>query len=266
MHLCLFEDDHVNHLLPLVATRAVYDLRLGMRTLLETTRDAFGLPPTVLHARRLIDAVTAQEHNLPTGSLPDDTDVLFVNGRFIAEEGGVLDQLRQAARVGEPARVFVQDDVVVAAWMPAATRRPALTDAVTRAAFEGMPEESVAGARFISRLWHLIDEIHPALMRDFAARTQGLDLDSHAGVDIHPRAVLDGSPIYVAPGARIRPGAVLNAEDGPIFIDADAVVMEQAVVIGPAYVGRKAQVKIGAIVEGSAIGRCVRPAARSRRA
>ena len=81
MHLCLFEDDQVNHLLPLVATRAVYDLRLGIRTLLETIREAFGLPPTVLHARPLIDAVTAQEHTLPTGRIPDGVDVLFVNGR-----------------------------------------------------------------------------------------------------------------------------------------------------------------------------------------
>ena len=254
MHLCLFEDDQVDHLLPLVATRAVYDLRLGIRTLLETTRDAFGTPPTGLHARPLIDAVTAQEHGLPVGRFPDGAAVLFVNGRFIAEDGEVLERLRQAARPGEPARVFVQDDDVVAAWIPNASTHLLQTDAVTRATFDGVPQETVVGARFISRLWHLIDEIHPALERDFAARTHGLDLHDRAGADIHERAVVGDGPIYVAPGARIRPGAILNAEDGPIFIDADAVIMEQAVVIGPAYIGKKAQVKIGAIIEGSAIG------------
>ena len=254
MHLCLFEDDQIDHLLPLVATRAVYDLRLGIRTLLETSREAFGLPPTVLHARPLIDAVASEEHNLPTGTLPDGADVLFVNGRFIAEDGEVLERLQQAAHPGEPARVFVQEGDVVAAWIPGATSPLLQTPALTRATFEGVPEEPVEGARLISRLWHLIDEIHPALERDIAARTQGLDLHNRTGARIHDRAVLDGGPIYIAPGARIRPGAVLNAEDGPIFIDEGAIVMEQAVVTGPAYIGTYAQIKIGAIIEGSVIG------------
>lgn len=254
MHLCLFEDDQVSHLLPLTATRAVYDLRLGIRTLLETTRDAFDAPPMRLHARSFIDAVTAQENGLPAGPFPDDADVLFVNGRFIAEEGDLLDRLRRAGRPGEPARVFVQGEDVIAAWTPGASSRLTQTDAVTRATFDGLAEESVEGARLISRLWHLIDEIHPALARDFAACTKGLDLRARAGVALHPSAVLVGSDLYVAPGATISPGAVLNAEDGPVFIDAGARVMEQAVVTGPAYVGKHARVKIGGSVEGSVVG------------
>ncbi len=254
MHLCLFEDDQVNHLLPLVATRAVYDLRLGIRTLLETTREAFSTPETVLHARPLIDTVASEEHSLPTGPLPDGADVLFVNGRYIAEEGDVLERLRQAAHPNEPARVFVQGDAVVAAWVPDAASLRIDTPALTRATFEGLPEEAITGARFISRLWHLIDEIHPALIRDIAVRTHDRTLADHAGATIHDRAVLDGDAIYIAPGVRIRPGAVLNAEDGPIFVDEGALIMEQAVVTGPAYIGKRAQIKIGAIIEGSAIG------------
>ena len=254
MHLCLFEDDQVTHLKPLTATRAVYDLRLGIRTLLETTRDAFGTPPTLLHARPLIDRVTAQEHDLPTGRIPDGADVLFVNGRFIAEEGDLLERLRQAARHGEPGRVFVQGEDVIAAWAPGTTSRRVQADAVTQATFDDLPEETVEGARLISRLWHLIDEIHPALVRDFAARTKGIDLGEPSGAAIHASAVLIGSDIYLAPDATISPGAILNAEDGPIFIDAGATVMEQAVVTGPAYVGKKSRIKIGGNIEGCAIG------------
>ena len=254
MHLCLFEDDQVTHLNPLTATRAVYDLRLGIRTLLETTREAFGTPPTLLHARPLIDRMTAQENNLPTGAIPDGADVLFVNGRFIAEEGALLERLRHAARDGEPARVFVQGDDVIAAWVPGASSRLVQADTVTRATFDDLPEETVSEARLISRLWHLIDEIHPALVRDFAARTKGIDLGEPSGAAIHASAVLIGSEIYLAPDATISPGAILNAEDGPIFIDAGATVMEQAVVTGPAYVGKNSRIKIGGNIEGCAIG------------
>lgn len=254
MHLCLFEDDQVHHLLPLTATRAVYDLRLGIRTLLETTREAFGLPPTLLHARPLIDAVAAQENDLPVHTIPEGADVLFVNGRFIAEESAVLDRLRAAAHPQEPARVLVQGDDVIAAWVPNAATRPMPTGRVTRATFGDLPEESVDGARLIGRLWHLIDEIEPALERDFAARTAGGDLQDRSGATIHDSALLSDGPLYIAPGATIRPGAILNAEEGPIYIDEGAVVMEQAVVIGPAYIGPRAQIKINGIIEGSVIG------------
>ena len=54
MILCLFEDDKVPHLAPLIHTRPVYDLRLGMRTLLETTHEAFGSPPLRLHSRKAV--------------------------------------------------------------------------------------------------------------------------------------------------------------------------------------------------------------------
>ena len=252
MHLCLFEDDQVAHLKPLAATRAVYDLRLGIRTLLETTREAFGTPPTLLHARPLIDRMTAQENLLLTGAIPDGADVLFVNGRFIAEEGDLLDRLRRAARDGEPPRVFVQGRDVIAAWLPGASSRLVQTDAITRATIGDFPEETVSDARLIGRLWDLVNEIHPALERDFAARTRGLG--ERLGGVIHPSAVLVGTDIYVAPGAQISPGAILNAEDGPIFIDEGATVMEQAVVTGPVYLGKQSRIKIAGTIEGSAIG------------
>jgi UDP-N-acetylglucosamine diphosphorylase/glucosamine-1-phosphate N-acetyltransferase len=47
---------------------------------------------------------------------------------------------------------------------------------------------------------------------------------------------------------------MLNAEDGPVYIDRDAIVMENAVVRGPAYIGPHAQVKMGGTLEAAAIG------------
>jgi UDP-N-acetylglucosamine diphosphorylase/glucosamine-1-phosphate N-acetyltransferase len=47
---------------------------------------------------------------------------------------------------------------------------------------------------------------------------------------------------------------VLDASGGPIHLDDGATVMAQAVLRGPAYVGPKAQIKVGANVTGSAIG------------
>lgn len=254
MHLCLFEDGAADHLHPLTLTRAVYDLRLGRRTLLTTTRDAFGRPPTLLHARPLVARVTAQENDLLVNRIPEGLDVLFVNGRYVAEEGDVLDRLRHAIRDGENGRVFVQDDTVIAAWVPSASSRFVQDASLTRSTFDGLPEETVEGATLIGRLWHLIDALRPALTRDFKAAVSH-EVYERPGATLHESAVLvEGEQIIVAPDATVQAGVVLDASRGPIHIDEGATIMAQAVVRGPAYIGPKTQVKVGANVEGSAIG------------
>jgi hypothetical protein len=118
MYLCPFEDDRVASLLPLTYTRAVYDLRLARRSLFETVHEALGKPGVLFHARRPVASFTAKAYDRLVNRIPDGLDVLFVNGRYVAEEGSVLARLRQAARGGEPGRVFVQEGAVVAAWGP----------------------------------------------------------------------------------------------------------------------------------------------------
>ncbi|OPX32048.1 hypothetical protein B1H10_08075 [candidate division KSB1 bacterium 4484_188] len=61
--------------------------------------------------------------------------------------------------------------------------------------------------------------------------------------------------VHIAAGARVMPGVVLNAESGPIYIDQGAVVMPNAVLEGPLYLGKKSRIKIGAkIYQDTTIG------------
>jgi len=262
MHLCLFEDDHVGGLRPLVETRATYDLRLGMRTLLETTRDAFEADALLLHARPLVASVTAQTHEDATVNvLPDGTDVLFVNGRYVAEDDNFVQTLRD--RVGsDTGHAFVQDDTLVAAWVPkAATHLP--DDLLSRAPlhadpFSDLPTTTVDEATLVDRPWHLLNTLRPALERDVAARMEAPSsrpLSARPHASVHESAIgLRPGQIYLGQGAEVRPGAILDAEDGPIYVDANATIFEHAVVKGPCYVGPKTQVKVGANIKGSAFG------------
>lgn len=255
MYICPFEDEQVPHLAPLVLTRAAYDLRLGIRTLLETIRDAFSDASVLLHARRTVASVTGQEHDLVVNRIPDGLDVLFVNGRYIAEEGPLLDALRRAAQPSEPGRVFVQGEDVIAAWVPGASSRLVESDAVTRATFEGLPEERVDGARLIGRLWHLMDELIPSLHRDYDALTGAYNVFERPGVSLQQGAILvNPEQIYIAPGVTVRAGTILSAEHGPIYIDRDARIMENAILRGPLYVGAHSEIKTVADVEASAFG------------
>lgn len=254
MHLCVFEDDQVDHFLPLVHTRGVYDLRLGIRTLLEGLQEAFGEPGTMLHARRSVAAVTAQENDLLVNRIPEGLDVLFVNGRWIAEEGDALDRVRRATEERE-ARVFTSGDEVVAAWVPDASSRYVERDVVTPETFDGMAAEELDGVRLVSRIWDFFTELEDSLRRDFTIRTKGQYIYERPGVTISDGAHLGaGEKIYIGSGSVVRPGAVLNAEHGPIYIGEEVEIEENAVVKGPAYVGSKSVIMTNADIESCAFG------------
>lgn len=254
MHLCVFEDDLAEHFIPLVHTRAIYDLRLGIRTLLEAIREAFGNPGTILHARGYVAAATAYENNLLVNKTPSGIGVLYVNGRWIVEEGDVLDRVRQSIDTPEP-RVFTSGEVVVAAWVPDASSRYIDADAVTLERFEGLPTEEVDGLRMVKRMWDLGRELDAALHRDYRVRTEGLYIYERPGVEITEGAhLVNAEQIYVGPGAVISAGAVVTAEEGPVYIGEGATIEPGAVIKGPAYIGPKCEVMTGADVERCSFG------------
>jgi len=241
--LCLFEDDGVRHLAPLTLTRHAADLRLGMHTLAEMHRRAFNAEPLAFHGRPEVAAVTRQEHPEAAVNEPPAGAALWVNARYVPEPGALLDRLRAAARPGEPARAFRQRGAVVAAWLP----EPPATDPL--AAFDGLAEETVDGARMLDRLWHLLDDVGARIAADFDAfGKQGVEGTVRDG------ARVVGDAVWIAPGAEVRPGAVISALDGPVVLAEGALVEENAVIQGPCYVGEKAVVKATARVDGSAIG------------
>lgn len=263
MHLCLFEDDKVEALRPLIETRAAYDLRSGPRTLLEAACDAFRPNQLLLHARSLVAGVTALAHDEAlVNRLPEDSDVLFVNGRFVTDGSETVTQLQQVTDTNEP-RVFVQNRRLVAAWVPDATDR--LPDdllsheALPLEPFGDFSSTTLEEATLLERPWHLIDHLRPALDRGIAARTESSSpsrsLQNRSHASVHESVVtVNPEQIYLEPGVTVRPGAILNAEDGPIYLGADATVFERAVVRGPCYLGPKSQAKIGANLEGLAGG------------
>lgn len=261
MHLCLFEDNRVSALRPLVETRAAYDVRLGGRTVLETAHDAFAPTGLILHARPLVADVARRAREALVNTLPEGSDVLFVNGRFVAEEGEALAQLTQAPK-RDQAHAFVQNDTLVAAWVPdAAARLPddlLARPALTADAFASLSTTALDDATLLGRPWHLLDTLRSALARDIESQTESpapgaLGERPHAAVHDSVTSVRD-EQIHLGRDATIRPGAILTAEDGPIYVGADAIVHERAVLRGPCYIGPKTHVKIGANVEGTAAG------------
>jgi UDP-N-acetylglucosamine diphosphorylase / glucose-1-phosphate thymidylyltransferase / UDP-N-acetylgalactosamine diphosphorylase / glucosamine-1-phosphate N-acetyltransferase / galactosamine-1-phosphate N-acetyltransferase len=254
MPVCLFEDTAVRHLEPLILTRHTSDLRLGMYTLAEMQEAAFaeaGRPDTLaFHARDFIADVTRQEHpEVTVNQLSESGGMFFVNARYVPEPGDVLERLRAASRRGERACAFWQGETLVAAWQPGPLAKVSLGRVVAGNVFSEIPEERIEGARMINRLWDLLDDVEGQIARDFEAGGQhGVEGTVHLGAHVA------GTDVWIAPGAEVWPGAVINASDCPVVIEEGAVVEEHSVVRGPCWIGPKVQIKAASRIDSSAIG------------
>ncbi len=256
MLLCIFEDSAVTNLYPLTRTRAACLLRVGHRTILESLRDGAGATGVVLHCRTELAGVVGEATGQSVNRLPENVDVLFVNGRLFDSSGDLLRTITGQLPANEPC-VFRAGASVAAAWLPAGQGSAhILSDGAWSA--DRMPRatrEVSVEARLIEHLWDMLDLVSDAVHSDFAYLSHGYNIYERPGADISDDAhFIDEGGIYVAPGARVAVGAVLDASTGPIIIDRDASVMEYAVIHGPASVGTHALVKAHAHVDSSVIG------------
>jgi UDP-N-acetylglucosamine diphosphorylase/glucosamine-1-phosphate N-acetyltransferase len=245
-NLCIFEDEHCNRLYPLTLTRPTFDLRCGISLLREKIARRF--PESRLHLfcrDYLAEVVREATPGVPVNQPPTE-NCLFLNGRFILGE-----------KLPAPASqnlVWKKDGEVAAAWI-SGNRLSALAKIkdgiIPTSWFEGLPVEEIDGT-FIRYPWDLVHHNPEQIKKDFAFFNRGGQILGK----IYPNVtLLDEKNIYIAAGAKIKPGVVLDAEDGPIYIDEGATIMANACLQGPAFVGAKSTIKMGAkIYEGTSIG------------
>lgn len=275
--LVVFEDALHGAFEIVAALRGVFDLRCGGRTLLERLRSVSGPAELTLLARPALHELLRETHaDAAIGALPESsaagTAVLFLNGRLL-----LLGQDGVRLVAGPPAGFALLDSTsLVAASVPAAfapqfatalqarlesaeppdswlpREFPAL--AVLRLASE--PDRLRDGSRLLAHTWDLVHHNGRAIIDDFRAGPgAGVESEALLYPGVH---LLQDSAIRIAAGCRLKPGVVLDAEDGPITLEAGVDIQPNVVVRGPAHLGPGCILKCGAKVhEGTSLGpRC----------
>lgn len=244
MNVVYFEDFGYERLLPLTWLRTAGELRCGRDCLIDKIRARCGARIVRLLARPALQPVLAEriKCDLPDGR----AGWCLLNTRALATARLELPQAGIAWR---------SDGELIAAGIPA-DRLEGLSletflshehlDAWTKGLRFEEPPEAIQLIRYP---WDLILANAEELVR------QCRDGGVHKG-QVYPGAhLVRPQQVHVAAGARIKPGAVLDADDGPIHIDADALVQPNAVIEGPCYIGSRSVVRPGAAIRpGTSIG------------
>ncbi len=253
MRLALYEDGLSSNFGPIALMRPVFELVCGHFSLRERViRSANVAEWGALVREHLVD-VYREEH--PECFVNDERwlarmPTLLINGRWLPP-AGALDRIRtnEAGRIGDTITYITVDPL----------EAPLLADHnrdVTLARLAATRTIVAAPGRLIEHPWDLVEQNSGQLRSDFGSRRRSVrsacaDTDSFG-----PHVALLGprENIYVDAAATVEPFAVLDARNGPVWVEAGAKIGSFTQLEGPCYVGSRSQLLRAQVRAATTIG------------
>lgn len=244
--ICLFEDPQYVNLLPLAYTHPVYDVRCGMTTLREKIQRAYPQARLALLCRPyLAEVVRQQNPGVAVNELHNSVS-LFLNGRILADE-----QLVRTIPLRGEDSMYLAGEKLVAVRITngrKATVRD-LVDVIQPQHFVELPRRAVE-VTLIDYPWDLVNRNGEALRNDARQRRRSSRTTIHG--KLYPGVhLINKKDIFIGEGTIVKPGVVLDAEEGPIVIGRNVMIMPNAVIQGPTFIGDGSLIKVGAKIYGN---------------
>src|SRR5690606_21806808 len=224
----LFDNNTRTEFLPFTHTRPVADIRCGILTMRERWERYLNHRTGTLTASYL---QTLFPHTT-------DNDCVYINGCSFANASLVA-----AIQKLKSDEALVCQDVLLAcrATTPVQDFQE-LAHLFSKLTIQHYTD----GVRMLEKLTDIFALNDAAIRDDYQLLTAGR---TSAPLPSYVQKV--GEDIFLEPGAKVQPGTVLNASSGPIYLAADAEIMEGCLVRGPVALGEHATLKMGAKVYGA---------------
>ena len=256
--LVIFEDGRYRDLLPLVYWRTIGELRVGYGRLYDHIITALGGDQTdsklkvCLCCRPTLAAIAAERFAYSVNTPPETTQAMLVNSRLLLTTN-IKPHRGPAVQWHEGDPIVIQADREMLDRLAPGV----LEDGVAcQRLLTDVPEHQfIAEPHLIRYPWDLIEANTEMLHHGWKQLGEPAERAGRACKGVH---LLNEKAIHVGADSTIKPGTVLDAEEGPIFIDEKVTVGPNATIIGPCYIGEGCQIQPGAAIrEGTTLGpRC----------
>lgn len=223
MSIILFDNVNRSRLYPLVLTKAIADLRMGILTIREWWQHT---------TQQTVLVKTADYLQGHYEALPGEA-AIWVDATVICDDG----LIEQILALPEGHALTDKDGLV------------AVHTTATQFAEEDWSNYQVTTLHHVKKLeyvWELFRYNEVLLKRDFALLTKG-----RVSAEADAYSTLIGKEnIFIEPGATVS-CSIINASTGPVYIGKNATIMEGSVIRGPFALLDHAVVKMGSRIYGA---------------
>jgi UDP-N-acetylglucosamine diphosphorylase/glucosamine-1-phosphate N-acetyltransferase len=237
--MLVFDDQHRAAFFPLAENRSVGDLRCGILKLRQRLQQFLeDSDDTAVWTDPLLTELYRERKPEWRVNQPAPAHTLLVNSRLRVDQASI-----EAVKNLPAGHCLHQGEVILALRTLKETPALPTLDGLAGQGYTLLPSDL--------ELYHnLSDIIHDndRLLR-FDFEHLFYDNDNYFETELGVTA-LNPYSIWIGENVDLKPGVVLDASDGPIVLDQGARVLANAVITGPAYIGKRSLVRVGAKVYG----------------
>ena len=253
MQLCVFEDKKTSNFFPLTYSRPVYDLICGYTSLKSKIFKLFPTAKHSLHCRSYLENITIRNNPGILVNSVENSECLFINGRVLADSN----LIKLLSKKKREDIVYVSGDTVIAAFLSSTKLNSfKIGDSIDLGNFETVHKESIEQKTF-NYIWDLINYNGEELNKEFEIQfNKKKNQKRVAGKIFEGVHLVEKKAIIIEKGAVVKPGVVIDASKGPVFIDKNVEVFPNAIIEGPVYIGESTKIKsVATIYENVSIGK-----------
>ena len=229
MNVILFDFPEIrNSLLPFTYTRPVAEIRMGIFTITEKWR-------------RYLQTTTISHFTQPYLSskfpIHIEKENLLINGALIPDSQilAILNKL-------SPGQIIQYQGLLLAAHLDDTTmskfQDPSELSGLTGVEIDHVPN-------LIKRYWNIFQSNGEQIREDVKL----LDETNRNEISDAHTVIYNGDDVWLEPGVSVK-AAILNAENGPIYLGKNSEVQEGAIIRGPFALGESSIVRMGAKIRG----------------
>ncbi|MCB9209896.1 MAG: hypothetical protein H6612_13095 [Ignavibacteriales bacterium] len=240
--ICIFEDEQYQQLQPLTYFRPSYHLKCGILSLHRKIRRNYPDIRVELNTRSYLRNLIKQNYPDEIVEHIKSDSMLFLNGRILVD-----DNFHNEVPFEGKDEIFVSGNNFIGARLSGKnleTVSNSLKDVLSINDFPDVPKKEI-NVTIIDYPWDLIKYNEQELIRDYEklAGENDNQLKEYPGVYF-----LQKENIFIGNNVTIKPGVVLDAENGPIYIGDDVLIMSNASIQGPTFIGQNSIVKMSATI------------------
>lgn len=256
INICIYEDTVAEQLFPLTSIKPAYDLLVGITSVFEKINHYFSYGNISLHCRPQLKNTVKERHpKTQVNTINTGTPCLFINGRLIMTKELYI---TFSDINTQHSYMFTHKGHVLACFL----RGDLLT--IMKNECEGTPKSStlikkfrdhcitkeIEKAHVLTHAWDIININQDVLTTDFKVKNQPGIIKG----DLKPFVALyNENNIYIGAHTIIEDFVVLNADNGPIYIEENVYIETNTRLEGPLYIGKGSQI-LGGKIKQSSIG------------